>query len=125
MHTRITMRRQMWVELLVEDPRREEEGVCGPLLRSIYGLRDAGMNFEQLTRQVVDKLGFTCGLWALCVFVHREKNMQAYVYGDNFVIEGVRELHDFFEQLKVHVWAKSEGVLGQTLDREMCVRWSV
>ena len=40
-------------------------------------------------------------------------NMQAYVYGDNFVIKGVRrELHDFFQQLKVHVWAKSEGVLG-------------
>ena len=71
------------------------------------------MNFEQLTCQVMDKIGFTCGLWTPCVFVHREKNMQAYVYGDNFVIKGVRrELFDFFEQLKVHMWAKSEGVLG-------------
>ena len=53
------------------------------------------MNFEQLTRQVMDKLGFTCGLWTPCVFVHREKNMQAYVYDDNFVIKGVRrELND-------------------------------
>ena len=38
--------------------------------------------------------------------------MQAYVYGANFVINGVRrELCDFFEQLKVHMWAKIEGVL--------------
>ena len=71
------------------------------------------MNFEQVTRQVMDKLCFTCGLWTPCVFVHRENNMQAYVYDDNFVIKGVRrELYDFFEQLKVHRWAKSEGVLG-------------
>ena len=39
--------------------------------------------------------------------------MQAYVYGDNFVIKGVsRGLCDFFEQLKGHMWARREGVLG-------------
>ena len=72
-----TMRRQVWVQQPAEDPHSEEEGVCGPLLRSIFGLKDAGMNFEQLTRQVMDKLGFACGLWTPCIFVHREKNMQA------------------------------------------------
>ena len=100
------------MQLPAEDPHSEEEGVCGFLLRSIYGLRDAGVNFEQLTRQVMDKLGFTCGLWTSCVFVHRRKNMQASVYGENFVIKGVRrELYDFFEQLKVHMGARSKGVL--------------
>ena len=40
------------------------------------------------------------------------------LYGDNFVIKGVRrEIYDFFEQVK-ECW-------GQTLDKEMCVRWSV
>ena len=35
------------------------------------------------------------------------------MYGDNFVIKGVRlELYDFFGQLKVHMWVKREGVLG-------------
>ena len=61
------------------------------------------MNFEQLTRQVMDKLGFICGLWSLCVYVHRKQNMQAYVNGDNFVIKGTcRDFYDFFEQLKGH-----------------------
>ena len=74
----------------------------------------------------MDKLGFTCGLWTPSVFVHREKNVQAYVYRDNFVIKGVRrELYDFFEQLKVHMCAKSEGLLGPDLRKEMCVKWSV
>ena len=66
-HPLCTMRRQAWVQLLAEDPRSTEEGVCGMLLRCIYGMRDASMNFEQLTRQVMDKLGFTCGWWAPCV----------------------------------------------------------
>ena len=57
-HPHCTMLRQVWVQLPAEDPRSEEEGVCCLLLRSIYRLRDAGTNFEQLTRQVMDKLGF-------------------------------------------------------------------
>ena len=61
-HPHCTMRRQVWVEPPAEDPRSKEEGVCGLLLRSIYGLRDAGMNFEILTRQVMDKLDFNCRL---------------------------------------------------------------
>ena len=32
------------------------------------------------------ELRSTCGFWTPCVFVHREKNMHAYVYGDNFVM---------------------------------------
>ena len=57
------MRRQMCVQLPQEDPRSTEEGVWIGFFRSLHSLRDAGMNVEQLTRQVMDKLGFTCGLW--------------------------------------------------------------
>ena len=38
-HPHCTMRRQVWEQLPAEDPRTEEEGLCGLLLRSIYGLR--------------------------------------------------------------------------------------
>ena len=54
------------------------------------------MNFDHLTRDVVDKIGFIFGLPSPCVFSHREKNMRAYVYGDTFVVKGLRrELYDF------------------------------
>ena len=46
--------------------------------------------------------------------------MQAYVYRDNFVIKGVRrELYDFFEHLKFHMWAMIEGVLGPDPGRDV------
>ena len=60
-------RRQVWIQHPAEDSRSGEAGVCGFTLRSLYGLRDAGMNVEQLTREVMDKIGFTCGLWS---FLH-------------------------------------------------------
>ena len=104
-HPHYSMRSQGRIQLLQEDLQSTEEGVCGLLL--------CGMNFEQLARPVMDKLGFTFGLWTTCAFVHREQNMQAYVYGNNFVIKGGRcDLHDLFGQLKGHMWAKNKGVLG-------------
>ena len=51
--------------------------MCGLLLRSIYGFEGRGMNFVQLTGQVIDKLGVTCGLWTPCVSVHREKDQRS------------------------------------------------
>ena len=43
--------------------------------------------------------------------VNREKKMQAYVYGFDFVVKGVRrDLCGSFEQLKWYRWAKNEGV---------------
>ena len=29
----------------------------------VFDVRVAGMNFEQLTREWMNKIGFTCGLW--------------------------------------------------------------
>ena len=71
-HLHWSMRRQVWVQLPREDPRSTEEGVCGLLLRSLHGWRDTGMIFKQLTRQVMDKIGFTCRLWTPYIFVQRE-----------------------------------------------------
>ena len=64
------------------------------------------MNFEQLTRDVMDKLGCTCGLW--CQFV--------FVYQENMNPLGVRrDLYEFVNELKTHMMAKIEGSLPVTI----------
>eukprot|EP00971_Amphidinium_carterae_P243512 4835635-Amphidinium_carterae.1 len=78
------MRRDLWIVLPAEDPQAGEEGVCGKLERSLYGTRDAGQNFELLVTDVMSEIRFDNGVWSPCIFVHRERNMQAFVYGDNF-----------------------------------------
>ena len=40
---------------------------------------------------VMAKVGFEQGVWSPCLFVHRERQMLAYVYGDNFVLKGGRD----------------------------------
>ena len=113
-HPHCLMTRKLWIKLPSEDPRSNEEGVCGLLERSMYGCRDAGQNFELLVRHVmVDILGFVGGMWSACVFEHEKKQLTAYVYGDNFTVKGTRdEVEKFLVDLSEHMVAKKEGILG-------------
>ncbi|CAK0798994.1 unnamed protein product, partial [Prorocentrum cordatum] len=112
-HPYCKMRRKVWVVLPPEDPKAAEPGVCGLLERSLYGLRDAGQSFELLVRETMEALGFKTGLWCGVVFFHEQRQIQAYVYGDNFGARGSRaEVRRFHESLSAHMWAKVEGILG-------------
>ena len=112
-HPHCEMKRQVWIQLPSADPRSVELGVCGILKRCLYGTRDAGKELELLFCSVmVDELGFVVGRWSPCMHRHESKDMQAYSYGDSFVAKASREDgQDFQEQLKLHMWAKLEGVL--------------
>ena len=58
-HPHCTIRREVWIALHAEDPRASEDGTCGFLLRSLYGLRDAGQGFELfLADTMVKHVGF-------------------------------------------------------------------
>eukprot|EP00971_Amphidinium_carterae_P224183 4448201-Amphidinium_carterae.1 len=66
---------------------------------------------------MVQKLQFTQGTWTPCIYRHRERGLQTFVYGDNFVTRGSRvELSWFHTELSKHMWAKIEGVLGPRPD---------
>ena len=92
--------------LLTEYPRSEEEGVCGQLVRSIYGLRETSMNFKRIKSWANLVSAATCWLptsWCIvqgtCMHVCTETTSWSGMR---------RELYDFFVP-----------------DREMCVRWYV
>jgi len=111
-HPHATMNRDLWVALPEEDPRFGEIDLCALLLCNVCGTRDAGQNFTLFTFEVMDTLGFVAGVWSPCIFQNEEENIQAYVYGDNFVLRGDwAKLHIFFGKLNVRMWAKLEGVL--------------
>eukprot|EP00971_Amphidinium_carterae_P332456 6466627-Amphidinium_carterae.2 len=52
-HPHCVMKRDLWIQLPHEDPRSKEPGVCGKLLRSLYGTRDAGQKFELLLQETM------------------------------------------------------------------------
>ena len=45
-HPHCPMRRKVWIAPPAEDPRASEDGTCGFILRSLYGMRDAVQDFE-------------------------------------------------------------------------------
>eukprot|EP00971_Amphidinium_carterae_P295146 5860914-Amphidinium_carterae.1 len=62
---------------------------------------------------MTERLGFKGGIWSPCLFVHEEKDIRAFVYGDNFTTLAERKEQKWFmERLSKHMWAKKEGELG-------------
>ena len=59
-------RRDVYVELPEED---YEEGMCGKLVKSMYGARDAAQNWEEEYSNFMEELGFQRGIGSLCVFI--------------------------------------------------------
>lgn len=55
-------------------------------------MRDTGMNFELFMGQAIEKLGVAVGLWSPCVFRNATTSVQAYIYRDNLVRTGMREV---------------------------------
>ena len=112
-HPHAPMRRDLWVKLPPEDPRSGEPGICGRLLKCMYGAKDAGQNFELFTHDFMVSREFQVGLITPCVFHSEKKNQQVYVYGDNFVAKGSRSQNNqFVADLRTEMLANVEGVLG-------------
>ena len=60
-------KRTVYVDLPPED---QEEGMCGKLVKSMYGTRDAAQNWELEYSTFMKDLGFSRGRASPCVFHH-------------------------------------------------------
>merc|ERR1711873_307000 len=81
-------RRDVFVKLPEEDA---EEGMCGKLLKALYGTRDAAQNWEFEYIEFLRSKGFEKGKAMPCMFYHRERKIRVVVHGDDFTILGVSE----------------------------------
>ena len=81
-------RRRVFVKLPPED---EETGMCGLLLKSMYGTRDAAQNWEFEYSEFMKLIGFNRGEAVPCLFNHPKKTLRVAVHGDDFTILGSEE----------------------------------
>ena len=88
--------REVYVELPWE--AGAPEGKVGRLLRSMYGCRDAGMNWELTVAKAMKQAGFTQGTGSPCVYFHRERELRVVVHGDDFTTLGPRVSLDWFHE---------------------------
>jgi hypothetical protein len=88
-------KRNVYVKLPDED---FAPGMCGKLLKSMYGTRDAAFNWEEEYSNFMINCGFTRGISSPCVFYHKAKDIRAVIYGDDFTLLGADHHLDWFRK---------------------------
>ena len=103
-------RRRVYVQLPPEDA---EPGMCGLLLKSMYGTRDAAQNWEDCYVEAMQELGFRRGLGSPCAFYNDSKNARVVVHGDDFtILADHRVIEWFVEGLRKRFDWKLKGIIG-------------
>ena len=87
-------KRDVFIKLPFED---YEEGMCGKLNKSMYGTRDASLNWENEYIRFMESVGFIRGLSSPCLFYHPGKDIRAVVYGDDFTLLGSENYLNWFK----------------------------
>ncbi len=123
--------RPVYVKLPDEDRQEGDEGCCGKLLMSMYGTRDAAMNWSAEYTDTLIKDGYVQGKANPCLFRHPQKDVMIMVHGDDFVAVGRRkELTDTQATLenkykiKVEVLGEGPGCQDEVRILNKIVRWT-
>ena len=82
--------REAYIEILVEDREAADEGMVGKLNLSLYGTRDAALNWTKEYTRALDEIGFVKGKASACNFRHVQRDVKVTVHGDDFLVTGSR-----------------------------------
>ena len=68
--------------------------MCGKLVKSLYGTRDAAQNWEAEYTETLANNVFVYGKAVSCAFHHPQRDIKAAVHGDDIVALGHRDQLD-------------------------------
>jgi hypothetical protein len=83
--------RPVFIELPKEDRLPGDEGLVGRLNLSLYGTRDAALNWSIEYTQTLRAAGFIVGKASPCNFRHATRDLIVTVHGDDFTSSGSEE----------------------------------
>ena len=88
-------------------------GWCAKLLRTLYGCKDAGQNFEFTVTDVCTDGGYAQGIASPCIYYCSKNSVRVVVHSDDFFVLGTRATTLLFRNtLAKHFSVKDRGVLG-------------
>ena len=105
-------------ECLTENERQQD--TVGLLKMSLYGTRDAALNWQKEVAKEMKAWGFQRGAYNPCLYWHKVWRVQVLVHGDDFVSVGCRKNVIAFKdklQQRFEIKTKILG-RGQTEDKE-------
>ena len=83
--------RPVYVTLPEEDKEEGDGNKCGRLRMSMYGTRDAALNWSKEYAGTLAEAGFTQGRSNPCLFRNKDLDVSIMVHGDDFVAIGNEE----------------------------------
>ena len=87
--------------------------MCGLLLKTMYGTRDAAQNWEYEYRDFMEAERFIVGKSTPCAFRHPERKLRVVIHGDDFtVLARESELDWFWSEVQKRFECKHRGRLG-------------
>ena len=81
-------KRPVYIKIPAEDFEAGDEDMVGVLNLSLYGTRDAAMNWAAKYTEVMTKAGFRTGKASPCNFYHQARDISVTVHGDDFTSTG-------------------------------------
>ena len=102
------------------EPGEEREGIVGILRQSLYGARDAAINFQNEVKRLMMKLGFVQSKYNASLYYNPVTDVKAMIHGDDFVAVGDREEIKIFRQQIANRFTVKDKVVGlKTEDGEI------
>ena len=80
--------RPIYIEVPLEDRKPGDEDKVGLLEMSLYGTRDAGLNWSREVAVTMQRMGFRRGKASTCNYHHPGRKIDITVHGDDFMIIG-------------------------------------
>lgn len=105
--------RDVCVEIPEEDRDPKDGDVVGHLQMSLYGTRDAAMNWQEEVARQMRAWGFRRGSYNPCLYFHKGWNVKTLVNGDDFVSVGRREDVAKFAALLEKRFGVMQSVIGR------------
>ena len=101
--------RAIYIEIPQEDWEVGDETRVAKLNLSLYGTRDAAMNWAKKYTDVMVGCGFERGIASPCNFYHRDRKISVTVHGDDYTSTGTeRDLKWFEKELERNFEIKTE-----------------
>ena len=80
-----------------DEDKTEGQDMVGFLEKSLYGTRDAALNFPKEVRKFMQSQGFVVGKYNSSTYLHKAKGIKVMVHGDDFVSSGSRSSLKWFK----------------------------
>ena len=123
----------LWVELPEEDydEKDEVEDRVGLLDKSLYGTRDAAVNWGNTVEKHLKKIGFRQGIASDSLYYHKAKGISTLVHGDDYVsVAGEaqlkwleKELEKAYE-IKTSLVGKAKSMSKEVRVLNRIIRWT-